>query len=373
MAIPGDPYDACLADLQTAALERAGVALDFFDAHTHLGQNDPDGLKATPEEILAGLDRGGHGRALIFAMQEPEGYPGPNDAAVAAARASSDRLLALARLDPNLGDAALAEGERNLAAGAVGFKLHPRSDAFDMPHPVVDRIVALAHEHRAPVLFHAGRGFPGLGVEVAALARRYPGARLILAHAGISDLGHLAAVVAEAPNIFFDTAWWQVSDMLMLFASVPPCRILYASDMPYGGARYSTLRDLRCAAQVGLSGDALVSIAGAQLDRIVRGEDPIDLGPAPGHGVFATRDLVAERAIAYIAAGAMAMFRFMDPAEPLSLARLALRDSRDPHVLEADRLVALAIEAAAAQPPETRAGVYPAMAAQLLLGTPAAS
>lgn len=373
MATPGDPNDACLAELCADSLERADVALDFFDAHTHLGQNDPDGTKATAEEILAGLDRAGHRRALIFPMQEPEGYAGPNDAALAAARDSDGRLLALARLDPNLGDGALAEGERTLAAGAVGFKLHPRSDAFDMPHPVIDRIVALAHEHRAPVLFHAGRGFPGLGVEVAALARRYPGARLILAHAGISDLGHLAAVVAEAPNVFFDTAWWQVSDMLMLFASVPPGRILYASDMPYGGARYAALADLRCAAQVGLDGDALVSIAGAQLDRIVRGEDPIELGPAPGHGVFGARDLIAERAIAYIAAGCMAIFRQLDPVEPLSLARLALRDSTVPLVLEADRLVALAIEAAAANPPETRAGVYPAMAAQLLLGTPAAS
>ena len=24
---------------------------DWFDAHTHIGQNDPDGRKATPEEI----------------------------------------------------------------------------------------------------------------------------------------------------------------------------------------------------------------------------------------------------------------------------------------------------------------------------------
>ena len=44
--------------------------------------------------------------------------------------------------------------------------------------------MALAHERRAPVLFHAGRGIPHLGEAVVDLARRYPGARLILAHAG---------------------------------------------------------------------------------------------------------------------------------------------------------------------------------------------
>jgi predicted TIM-barrel fold metal-dependent hydrolase len=373
MATPGDPHDHRIAALHEATLARVGRPLDFFDAHTHLGHNDPDGYRATADEILAGLDRGGQRRALIFPMQEPAGYRDANDAAIAAARGSGGRLAALARLDPNAGDAALEEAERCLAAGARGFKLHPRSDLFDMPHPVAERIVALAHEHRAPVLFHAGRGFPGLGEEVAHMARRHPGARLILAHAGISDIGHLAEVVAEAPNIFFDTSWWMVSDMLTLFASVPPGRILYGSDMPYGSARFSTVRDLRCAVQVGLDGDVLESIVGAQLERIVAGEEPIDLGPAPGHAGLGERDLVAERGIVYLATACQAMFRGVDPVEPLSLARLALRHSSRPEILEADALVESALEAAAAHPAEQRAGVYAALAAHLVLGTPAAS
>src|SRR5436305_124079 len=170
MTIPGDPFDEILIELHADALARAGVELDVLDAHTHCGHNDPDGVKATPEEIVAGLDRGGQRRALIFPMQEPGGYPPANDLAISAARDSGGRLLALGRADPNTGDAAVAEAERCLAAGAVGIKLHPRSDAFDLPHPIVERIVALAHEHRAPVLFHAGRGFPGLGEELAHMA-----------------------------------------------------------------------------------------------------------------------------------------------------------------------------------------------------------
>jgi predicted TIM-barrel fold metal-dependent hydrolase len=373
MPTPGAPYDDPLAELHAEALARAGTELRFFDAHTHLGHNDPDGYEATAQDIVSGLHRGGQDRALIFPMQEPSGYPAANDAAIAAARESEGRLMALARLDPNTGDDALAEAQRTLEAGAVGFKLHPRSDAFDMPHPVVDRIVALAHERRAPVLFHAGRGFPGLGVEVAELAARYPDARLILAHAGISDLGHLAAVVAEAPNIFFDTSWWLVSDMLMLFTAVPPGRILYASDMPYGSARYSALRDLRCAAQVGLGPEALVSITGGQLERIVAGDEPLDLGPAPGAAMLGERDLIAERGIAYLATACQGMFRGMDPTEPLSLARLALRDSARPEIMQADALVATAAELAATNPDEPRAGAYAAIGAQLVLGTPAAS
>ena len=373
MAIPGEPFDDCMSELHDAALARAGVTLDFFDAHTHLGHADPDGYTATPEEIVAGLDRGGQRRALIFPMQEPDGYAGPNDRAIAAAHGSGGRLEALARIDPKLGEAALVEAKRCLAAGARGFKLHPRSDAFDMPHPVVERVVALAHENRAPVLFHAGRGFPGLGEEVATMARRHPDARLILAHAGISDIGHLADVVAEAPNIFFDTSWWLVSDMLTLFGTVPPGRILYASDMPYGSARFSALRDLRCAFQVGLEGEMLRSIAGEQLARIVSGDEPIDFGPAPGLGGLGERDLVAERGTSYLAAACLLMFRGLDAAEPLSLARLALQHSKRPEVVAADALVQVAQQIAAEHPEQPLDVALPALGAQLVLGTPSAS
>ncbi len=371
MAVPGDPHDACIVDLHDEAMAAAGVALDFFDAHTHMGHNDPDGQHATAAEIVAGLERAGQRRALIFPMHEPAGYEEANGAVLAAVAASGGRLEGLARLDPHRGEAALAEGARRLAEGARGFKLHPRSDAFDLPHPTVEAIVALAHEHRAPVLFHAGRGFPGLGDEAARLARRFPGARLVLAHAGISDLGHLAEVAGEAPNIFFDTSWWQVSDLLTLYATVPPGRILYASDMPYGNARFASLAFLRCALTVGLSPEALRVIAGAQLERVLTGDDPVELGPAPGEGVLGGRDLTCERGLAYLAAAAQAGFREGDPTEPLALARLAMRPARRAVIERADALIAAAQEALAAGAP-VRGALQPVLAAQLLLGTPSA-
>ncbi len=38
--------------------------LELFDAHTHLGRNDPDGMKQTPEELLAMLASGGRARGV---------------------------------------------------------------------------------------------------------------------------------------------------------------------------------------------------------------------------------------------------------------------------------------------------------------------
>jgi hypothetical protein len=161
--------------------------------------------------------------------------------------------------------------------------------------------------------------------------------------------------------------------MLMLFTTIPPGRILYASDMPYGSGRYAALTMLRCAAQVGLGPDALRSIAGEQLDRIIAGQRPLDLEPAPGAAGLGERDLVSERGIAYLAVAAVSLFVGADPAEPVSLARLALRDSRRTVVAEADALAAQAEDLLAAHPETPRVAAGAIMAAQLVLGTPAAS
>jgi hypothetical protein len=348
---------------------------DWFDAHTHIGQNDPDGRKATPDEILGGLDAAGHRRAMLFAMHEPDGYPAANDAVLAAAAASEGRFVALARIAPNSDDA-VAEAERCLEAGASGFKLHPRSDAFGLPHPVVEQVVALAHERRAPVLFHAGRGIPHLGEAVVDLARRYPGARLILAHAGISDLGWIADEATELQNLFFDTAWWNVADQLQLYTTIPPGRILYASDMPYAPGVLAAFVFLRVSRAVGLGPEAVHSIAGAQMARIVAGEDPVDVGPAPGPDAVGRRVIEAERIVSYCAAGLQVAFRGMDPSEPIALARLACRTGRHDEVRELltyiDALLAIGQESAAAHPDVPFAIMPATLLAMVLAGTPEA-
>ena len=63
--------------------------LDLFDAHTHIGGNDPDGYKQTPDELLEALDPAG-ARAVVFPMHEPDGYRAANDAVLAAAAAQPE-------------------------------------------------------------------------------------------------------------------------------------------------------------------------------------------------------------------------------------------------------------------------------------------
>jgi predicted TIM-barrel fold metal-dependent hydrolase len=374
MPVIGSDLDAALRPLLRQGCEDLGPD-DWFDAHTHIGQHDPDGHRATPREILDGLDAAGHRRALLFAMHEPDGYAVANDTVLGVCERSEGRLEPLARISPNA-EGALREAERCLAAGARGFKLHPRSDGFGLPHPVVTEIVALAGAHRAPVLFHAGRGIPHLGEAVVDLARRHPGARLILAHAGISDLGWIAPHAGYLRNLFFDTAWWSIADQLALQATVPPGNILYGSDMPYAPGTLAAFMLARSAVSVGHGADVLRAMAGGQLARIVAGEDPLDLGPAPGVEALGQRVIEAERVVAHASNAAHLAYRGSDPTEGLQLARLACRTWRTDAIGEllaaADFALAVAlheIEDGDRHPMHCAVG---ALTAMVIAGTPAA-
>jgi uncharacterized protein len=295
--------------------------IELFDAHTHIGANDPDGMKQSPEELLGHLEAADARGAFVFPMHEPDGYPPANDFVIERAAASEGRLIAFARLDPHADP--IAEAERALAAGARGIKLHPRAEGFTLDHPEVKRIVALAAERRLPVLIHAGRGIPALGLHAVQLAGEFPDARLILAHAGICDLSWIWRVAPDHPNLLFDTAWWMPSDLGTLFSLVPPGQILFASDAPYGVTSASAAFQLRLALQAGLTPEQIRVIAAEQALRIAAGEDLIFAGPAPGereHPPHALLDRLAE----FLMVGTVATMRVSEVGpEMLALARLA--------------------------------------------------
>jgi uncharacterized protein len=298
-----------------------------FDAHTHTGSNDPDGFRSSVEELLAGLGEIGS-RAAVFTMHEPDGYPVANDRVLAEAADSNGVLVPFCRLDPKVGGReAAAEAERCLDAGARGIKLHPRAEQFRLEEPATDPIFEVANERGVPVLVHAGRGIPALGRDALDLAGRFPRARIILAHAAVCDLAWIWRHAADHPNLFFDSAWWNAHDMLTLFSLVPPGQILWGSDAPYGTPLQSQITAFRCAMQAGVSKEAIPSIAGEQMARIVEGSDPVDLGPAPGGGL--PSDLLLGRVSSYLQTSAGRMMLRSDPEEYLALTRLACEVGED--------------------------------------------
>jgi uncharacterized protein len=333
--------------------------LELFDAHTHIGQNDPDGMRCSKDELIDALRAADARGGFVFPMHEPGGYPPANDAVLEAARTSSGLLVPFCRVDPSADP--VGEAERCLAAGARGIKLHPRAERFTLDHPGVRDLAALAHERRLPILIHAGRGIPALGAHALSLAGEFPDARLILAHAGICDLSWIWRAAPDHPNLLFDTAWWMPADLTALFSLVPAAQILFASDAPYGTTMISAAFMLRNAMAAGLSAEQVRSIAGAQALRLAAGEDLITAGPAAGERERAPHVLL-DRVAEFLLLGTIMSFRGGDGSEMLALARLACDvpdEVDDAPVFAAIRgLLDAYGELAAAQPGDRAAMAY---------------
>ncbi|MFL5822039.1 MAG: amidohydrolase family protein [Solirubrobacteraceae bacterium] len=328
--------------------------VELFDAHTHLGQNDPDGMRQTEDQLIAGLTAAAARGAFVFPMHEPDGYPPANDMVLAAAAASDGLLVPFCRVNPH--EDAVREVERCLAQGARGIKLHPRAEQFTLDHPTVSQLVALANERSLPVLIHAGRGIPALGLHAVQLAEQFPAARLILAHAGICDLSWIWRVAPDHPNLLFDTAWWMPADLQTLFSLVPPGQIVFASDAPYGNTGVAAAFQLRSALQVGLSSEQIRSIASEQSLRLAAQEPLLPAGEAVGELERAPHVLL-DRVAEFLLIAVIATMRGADASEMIALGRLACDvpdDIDDAPVFEAIRGLLDGFEAYSGEHPDDR-------------------
>ena len=259
---------------------------EVIDAHTHLGL-DEDGRSLRLEQLLSQLDDAGARRACVFPLHDPERRPSysvPNDRVLQWAGESDGRLVPFCRLDPS--EDPLAECERCLGIGARGIKLHPRAQDFVFDGREMDDVFKLAEEARVPILIHAGRGLPPIAADLARLVDEYPEAQLILAHAGIADLGALMHHFAGKAGVYFDTSAWSPIDLLDFFRQVSPEQVLYASDFPYGQQPSSLLIALRTARVAGLSDDQIRGMLAGNANRIADGEEPLEPTTATGSDTF---------------------------------------------------------------------------------------
>jgi len=321
---------ACI-EAELSGLDALDTAI--FDIHSHTGV-DVDGTTRTAAEHLHALAAIG-GRSAIFPLCVTDGYEFENRRVLAECEGSAGILVPFARLDPRTNGA--ADAEAALAAGAKGFKLHPRAEDFRIEHPNVEAIAGVAAGARAPVLIHAGVGVGSLGTPIVELAERHRECPLILAHAAVSDLVWLGPIAAEHHNVFFDTSWWNASDLLALFALVPPGQILFGSDEPYMDLELVLAISLRCARAAGLEDDALRSVFGGQAGTMVAGDVPLDVGPAPGP-VGEARSPLEERLVVLLAGAGGAMLGGGDPSRMLELAGVAV-EKDDPACAEIAALI----------------------------------
>jgi predicted TIM-barrel fold metal-dependent hydrolase len=310
---------------------------EIFDAHTHLG-HDIDGMVGEYEELQRVNERYGIQRCFVFCMDEKDRHPAfkaANDRTLAHAKRSEGRLIPFVRLD--LGERPIVEARRCLDAGARGIKLHPRAQRFLLNDERLAPVFELAAERRVPILIHGGRGLPPIADHLARLVERYPGAQLIIAHAGIADLAELAGNFAGKAGVYFDTSVWSPIDLLSLFHLVAPEQVVYASDYPYGQQPSSLLIALRTAKLAGFDEERLRGMLYGNAARIADGEEPVEPSSPAGDGVF-SQPMAFARIHQYLSMATPLLWtRQADTIGVLGLALNACAD-RDGHAEERERI-----------------------------------
>jgi hypothetical protein len=346
-----DPlYVEALAPFLADAERLRPAGAELLDAHTHLGL-DEDGRSLELGRLLELLDGAGVARACTFPLHDPERRPAyrvPNDRVLAWSAESEGRLVPFCRLDPF--DEPLTEGERCLAAGARGIKLHPRAQSFTFDghglEAALDGIFGLAEEAAVPILIHAGRGLPPLADGLVALAMRHPEVVLILAHSAICDQGVLTTGLADHPGVLYDTCCFFPVDVTELFARVPAERIVFGSDPPYGRPASGAYLALRVAQHAGLDDAAVRGLMGETMTALLDGRGLPAPRPPRGSPTLTLSGRLA-RVYGYASVAGPALFAGMAERaqEAVDMALAAAREPQEGPDSEALEMVGSALGA----------------------------
>lgn len=189
-----------------------------------------------PEPLLEQLDRHGVTRAVLgpigrWAAVEDEA----GDAVLRTwCERWPDRFARWGAVNPWWADAA-ARLRRVLAGGAVGLKLIPAVQGFSLLHlPLVEPLLAAAEEARKPVYVVTGVPIAAEPLQVAELARRFPGVTFVLGRSGRTDFVlDLLPALRAAPNIVAETAYNGPGMLRTLVDTLGADRVAFASDAPF--------------------------------------------------------------------------------------------------------------------------------------------
>lgn len=219
------------------------------------------GVVTTERDLLGAMDQQGVDVALVMPQPTLEDIRAVHDQIAGAAERNRGRLFGMASISPWWAEADYhAEARRCVRAlGFVALKLHPLGHNLASNHPEADKAFRAAAELGVPLIVHTGLGSPwALPSLCIPPARRYPGVRVILAHAGWGLYSAEAMVAAEVcENLYLEPSWcpgYMARQMIERFGAG---RVLFGSDhltnLPVELTKYRSL---------GLSADELAGVLG---------------------------------------------------------------------------------------------------------------
>ncbi len=158
----------------------------------------------------------------------------PDNAPVAEAVAKHPgRFMGWIFVNPAAGGDPVEELERwDSTAGMVGVKAHPFWHRYSISS--LDGVASWCREHGYPLLIHLGcRGGSG---DYERLPERFPGLKIVYAHAGIPYFQKLWAYIKDKEGVYIDLSSPYLNRELMAkavdFLGAGKC--MYGTDGPYG-------------------------------------------------------------------------------------------------------------------------------------------
>lgn len=206
-----------------------------FDVHGHVGTSGSAQFTNTSSDGIAHtLDRlGVDGICVSSQMSLFSDWKFGNEETAAACKKHPGKIFGYATpnpFDPNCDLRPYFETDM----GFRGVKIHGCAQgATPENDPRYSHAYELANALGLPVLFHAWERQEIL--RAADVARQYPNCKVILGHAGMTNLDTAAEVCRTYDNMFCDTAISMTVDGAMerLVDQIGADRVLYGSDMAY--------------------------------------------------------------------------------------------------------------------------------------------
>lgn len=202
-------------------------------------------------------------------------YQKPDNALVArAVENNPDRFMGWIFLNPSAMDDSLAEVERwSGRPGMVGIKAHPFFHGY--PVSELDPVASWCRDNGRPILIHLGSR-DGSG-DYRRLPEKYPGLKIIYAHAGIPYFRKLWTYVKDKENVYVDLScigWLDGRLIREVVEYLGAEKCLYGTDGPYGSQRpgedfdYGLIKRLTGGLQ--LPDDKLEQIFSKNFERLIQ-------------------------------------------------------------------------------------------------------
>ena len=203
----------------------------IIDAHCHLGIGVDKRLE--PEKLLRIMDEAGVHTSVIcpieqyIAVDNEEG----NKYIYDIVKKYNGRFAGFCSVNPWYLDKAAAMLRAAFEAGFAGLKLNPKLQGFTLCDDIVNPLIEICEEYKAPVYFHTGTMICAEPFQLRELAVRYPGVNFIMGHSGNTDFWtDIAYSTLGHANIYLETSHNLNIRMLIDAAGID--HVVFGSNMP---------------------------------------------------------------------------------------------------------------------------------------------